>query len=237
MPLRAQPDDGFGAVARSFKDAADQLNDLDAKIRSINHPHLPVNYLYRHAIELFLKSIIVVVHRALRLSRDDQFDPVPQLEVAEKLKPIYTVHGLRDLFNEVRRLLIEHEAAISKRAQTDWSSLPNDLEKWIDTIEQADPASTAFRYPLSPSPKIDAAKSSFKEIDSKELARRMRDEPSKQFGLLLVDNDDNVVRSFTLDDDPMPEVVDALVQASKLLKGAQFGLIMELGTAIVASPF
>lgn len=79
-PLHAQFDSGFGATGNAFKDAAGFLDgDKEANKDNLFNANLPVNFLYRHAIELFLKSAIVIFHRRYsdRLPRG-RFSNVPQ---------------------------------------------------------------------------------------------------------------------------------------------------------------
>jgi hypothetical protein len=65
MPLDAHYDSGFGAVAESFREAATTLR------KAVPDPaffgHLPQSFLFRHSVELFLKSEIIILHRKLRL--------------------------------------------------------------------------------------------------------------------------------------------------------------------------
>ncbi len=70
-PLHVHPDLGFGATADSYKDAADYLEENSQR----NHfnGHLPINFLRRHAAELYLKSAIIIFHRVLQLP----FGPSP----------------------------------------------------------------------------------------------------------------------------------------------------------------
>lgn len=230
MPLDAQPDDGFGVVARSFEDAANHLSTPEANdALSGFHKHLVTNYLYRHAIELYLKSIIVILHRALRLTDN----PTPLVNVNGKDKPIYRVHGVHTLFIEMRRILSEHEAILSTISETKWSAVPDNLEAWIETIEIADPSSDAFRYPKSRAPNTDTQKSGFKELQPDEFERRLKSDASKVFGLVIIDEDNNVSSTFAADDSPIATVGDALANAAKMLGGAQFGLMCELGGKVI----
>jgi hypothetical protein len=147
MPLSRQADDGFGAIGRSFQDAADHLRQTNSEVSARwMHGHLPINYLYRHAIELYLKSMITIAHRRLRLLSDSSaYDPVPRIKVGEKLKPIYNVHGIETLFNEMKRIFVSHRDAIAKIAKTNWSNIPKELDAWIAIVDKIDPASTVFR--------------------------------------------------------------------------------------------
>jgi hypothetical protein len=63
MPLEAHFDGGLGATGDAFEEAAKKLAESAAELPS-SHPHLPINFLHRHAVELYLKSMIVVMHRA-----------------------------------------------------------------------------------------------------------------------------------------------------------------------------
>ncbi|EHW8954897.1 hypothetical protein K3L19_004437, partial [Salmonella enterica] len=51
MPLHMHIDYGFGATAEQFKKSADILSASE----SVKDLGMPVNYLRRHAIELYLK--------------------------------------------------------------------------------------------------------------------------------------------------------------------------------------
>lgn len=57
---------GFGAIGEAFKDGADDLVASEAKPKR-SLAHLPTNFLYRQSVELYLTSMIVVIHRRLRL--------------------------------------------------------------------------------------------------------------------------------------------------------------------------
>jgi hypothetical protein len=66
-PLERHSDDGFGAVGEAFKAAADKLVKADDSQQRMFWNELPVIFLLRHAVELFLKSGIIIVHRRLKL--------------------------------------------------------------------------------------------------------------------------------------------------------------------------
>src|SRR5437879_4221108 len=73
-PLTHQFDDGFGLMGDAFNDAALRLEHSTQQEEFINSS-LPIGYLYRHAIELYLKSIIIVLHRNLGIP----FGPNPAI--------------------------------------------------------------------------------------------------------------------------------------------------------------
>ncbi|MGH9638275.1 MAG: hypothetical protein ACRD72_25860, partial [Candidatus Angelobacter sp.] len=69
MPLEEHYNDGFGAVGDAFRRAAETLNKNNSDGPML-WSHLPEIYLLRHAVELFLKSGIIIMHRKLRLPYD-----------------------------------------------------------------------------------------------------------------------------------------------------------------------
>lgn len=231
MPFSRHADDGFRAVGQAFQDAADCLRTEGGEggPRKM-HGHLPTNYLYRHAIELYRRSMVLTVHRRLHLgSASGDHEPIPQIPVGQSLRPIYNVHSLRALFDEMKRIFTAHRDTIRAFAKTDWSKVPDELGGWIATIDDADPASMVFRYPVSRSPEMDEKKSSIKPVGVAELSARMKVDGPEQLALIMVDQDDNVVESFALDGNPIPELRSALISAAEMLSGAAFGVIMELG--------
>jgi hypothetical protein len=97
--------------------------------------HLPINYLYRHAIELYLKSMIIVAHRRLRLpSTDGAYEPIPKIKVVNNFKKIHNVHGIQALYDEMKRIFVTNRDLIAKIAKTDWTKIPEDLETSIATV-------------------------------------------------------------------------------------------------------
>ena len=91
LPLDRHFDSGFGAVADSFKDAADTLDSTRENTPTLND-HLPISYLYRHAIELYLKSAIIIFHRKLNIPYGDTpASGEPKILDGAKWKPMYQI--------------------------------------------------------------------------------------------------------------------------------------------------
>lgn len=63
MPLHMHIDYGLGATAEQFKESVDILSASE----SVKDLGMPVNYLRRHAIELYLKHLIYVLHRNFKI--------------------------------------------------------------------------------------------------------------------------------------------------------------------------
>jgi hypothetical protein len=68
-------DSGFGAAADSFKDSADALASADIATPNVNS-NLPISFLYRHAIEMYLKSAALIFRRKFRRPYGDTPDTI-----------------------------------------------------------------------------------------------------------------------------------------------------------------
>jgi hypothetical protein len=230
MPLDRHFDAGFGATADSFHQAAKVLDNDGHKCGfGLNGSHLPVFYLYRHANELYLKSILTMLHRRFcsqfpRVRRND----FPSIPVDGKEKRIFQVHSILHLYEALRALLNETADQVRAVGKTDWTNVPADLEKMVMLINDADEASTMFRYPVTLDPLNDAKKSSFKRIHPADAVVEAHNRTNRQMPgvkILALKNDDGeIVEMFIHDEQPMPDVFDALKQLAEMLSGAQFGM-------------
>lgn len=177
-PLEQHYDDGFAAIGDAFREAAKVL----AKETSGKHfgwSHLPELYLLRHAVELYLKSGIVIIHRKLKISYGPEpySSKKPMMLSSGEWKPLFRTHDLCALYAYWKRLITEHKdklTALTKH-KTDMT-VPAEMDAWIDTIGAVDPNNDYFRYPISKHPQNDAGKSPFKEVcvefvESRELMR------------------------------------------------------------------
>lgn len=227
-PFHKHIDDGFGVTADAFRNAADRLVAAEKSATFLNKD-LPICFLYRHAIELYLKSLIVVVHRSLRIQfGDDSPDSEPKLMVGDKWRALNRIHGLRPLFGYLTALLEENKEALEKAGRTDWSTLPTDLSAWIGLIEDTDPSSTLFRYPTTRDPDADRLKSSSKEASVGEIFAQMGPDGKYVRAYIASDENDEVVESYQLDDAPLDSVRDALTGATDMLSGIHAGMRVEL---------
>ncbi|MFO0968162.1 MAG: hypothetical protein U0793_21610 [Gemmataceae bacterium] len=230
MPLDRHFDAGFAATADSFHDAAKALDTDEHKHGfGLNSSRLPVFYLYRHANELYFKSMLTMVHRRFysqfpRVKPDD----FPSITVNDKAKRIFQVHSLLHLHEAFRTLLNDAADQIRALCKTDWTNVPNDVGEMVALINDADEASTMFRYPVTLDPLNDAKKSSFKPIhpaDAAAEAHRRANQKMPGVKVLAIKNDDGeIVETFIHDGQPMPEVFEALKQLAEVLSGAQFGM-------------
>jgi hypothetical protein len=232
MPLDRHYDDGLWATGEAFKDAAQKLSSEHEGKMSFMNAHLPINFLYRHATELFLKSAIVTVHRYFTLpSGDGSHQREPLIKIDGKWRPLHRTHSLKTLLTELDRILTENMDKMKVLTPNDWGC-PAELIAWIDVIEAADGRSTYFRYPKSKGPTVDAEKSSFLPADPEKLVAEMREraESGKKGKVVLglKDDDENIVKAFAMDENPLAELREALVKAAEMMSGCAIGLNEEL---------
>lgn len=145
-PLDQHFDLGFGAMANSFMESADLLSNPEP-VKPFLNSHLPVSYLYRHSVELFLKSSIVILHRALELPYGDTAsDSEPKVFVGTKWRLMFEVHGLVPLNSYARSLFEKHAEILRERTHMAWYIGP-EFDGWINAIEATDSSSTFFSLP------------------------------------------------------------------------------------------
>lgn len=205
-PLYTHIDFEFGRTDDVFRAAADKLEEEDSYRRGIGHEQLPINYLRRHALELYLKSAIVIIHGRLGLPYGEmRATGEPFAFVRDKWRPIQGVHSVRDLWNYLARLFQDEKVFFDSVSRVDWS-FPSELDGWIEEIERLDPRSTFFRYPNPRTPSDDRPKAAMASGSPLEIAKRVKqssDQGPKQF-IVLMDNDDGeVVKSYYYAGEPL----------------------------------
>jgi hypothetical protein len=114
MPLEEHYDDGFGAVGDAFRRAAETLgkNNSDG---AMLWSHLPEIYLLRHAVELFLKSGIIIMHRKLRLPYDSEpySSATPMMMASSgKWRSLFKTHDIPELYGYWKKLIVEHRQTL-----------------------------------------------------------------------------------------------------------------------------
>lgn len=227
MPLDQQFDLGFGMVGDSFKHAGDAVLSPQSESPNLN-PHLPASFLYRHAIELFLKSGIIIFHRKFQLPfGDEPFDGEPKVPVNGKWKAIYTVHGLQDLYSYFRSLFASHASYLSQHTRTNWT-FPPELDKWIAEIEATDSTSTFFRYPITKHRKEDRNKSINKEGNFEDMLAGIGNASKPLKAFLVVNENDEVVKAFQYDSDLAKSMTETLRNAADQLYGCHAAMRGEL---------
>jgi hypothetical protein len=227
-PLNQHYDFGFGATGDAFRDAAETLqNRMEQQGRFFND-QLPVYFLYRHAAELYLKSGIIILHRRLAIPYGETGSSTePQVFDGKGWKSLYHIHDIRAIFSYWKALLENNLPTLKEITRVNWT-LPAEMEDWVSIVQNSDPISTFFRYPLPRNPQMDVTKSSMKPITPDELQRRTSSGEKPVRAFVVFDNDDNIVQSFAYDDTTLDTVGEALVQLVELLYGFHAAMRGEL---------
>lgn len=227
LPLDKHSDDGLGATGEAFEAAATALAAQAETLRTF-HVHLPINFLYRHAIELFLKSMVVVLHRGLAVPYGDHAHDGPAFVMESgKWKAIHKVHSVAVLWEHVQSLIGDHAAELRARCRTDWQAAPEELAGDIAAIEKADASSTYFRYPDARRP-TEEEKSSWKAKHPEDIIASAKTTGKPTMSVLLTLPDGSVTEAFQYDREPLSELSRILVATAKTLAAAHKGLRVEL---------
>jgi len=111
---------------------------------------MPINFLLRHSIELFLKSGIIIIHRRLEIPYGDEPPAgTPMVLDGTKWKAFQQVHSVGTLYGHWKELIEVNAAVLKSMCKfecADWN-VPEKLSACIDFIEKTDTRSTYYRYP------------------------------------------------------------------------------------------
>lgn len=226
-PLHEHFDFGFGATGNAFKDAADRLAQVESE-NELRNLHLPRNFLYRHAVELFLKSAIVIFHRRLGLPYGGvPPDGDPRVRVNGVWRPFTAVHELATLWNYVRQLFGDHRDWLGSNTECDWT-FPDDMDTLIAKVDAADPRSTFFRYPTLGKPSADVSKSVMVKADDPVVESFIEQgKKGKVFGL-IVERAEGDVDGYYFDENAAADFGKTIRELADLLYGVHAALRFEL---------
>lgn len=224
-PFDRHYDGGFGATAEAFDHAAETLS-LSEKEKHASNAHLPLQFLYRHAIELYLKSIIIILTKRLAQHHNTQWTPL-EIQTTKGLRPLFRAHNIGDLYRHFELTLNTNWQILKPMCRTDWSDIPAGLSGWIHTIERHDPAGTFHRYPTDRPSEIEKEKPSFRSVSPEDINNYMTGENPKGVGFVFLNENREIVEAFMSQEKPLKELSDALTKASDILSGAHIGMRME----------
>jgi hypothetical protein len=216
-PFDRHSDDGFGAMASAFLSSSETL--LAADKDSVSHREIPTCFLLRHAAELFLKSTLVVVHRAFAGG-----DAYPAIPIDGKDRPLTSVHGLRPLYAALTESLIRHQVELDARARTKWLPMPTELDEAIATIDRMDARGVFFRYPTE----SNASKSASVPITIEEMAAWDTEKRGYLKAFVVLDQNDAVVEAYHFNAGLLQDELAALKMACEWLNCFHVGLRVEL---------
>jgi hypothetical protein len=217
MPLHRHFDGGFGAIGDAFKEAGDQLgktptNDV--------HRHLPATYLYRHAIEMYLKSMIVIIHEKF-----DRSSQPPLVLYRRKRRPFDSVHTLAGLWDCLKGLLDQHTVAIKATSFELWDELDT-CESWLHRIDADDPSGTLLKYAKSGNQVADRDKESFKPIN--EVFDENTNSTQNFVKALVLEHSSGSVEAYMLDYSPIRELQETVLKCADFLSAVHFAMRCEL---------
>jgi len=141
LNFRSQPESEFGFYANAFHEAAQTLaNEFMGRPGYSDLEALPIVFLYRHALELYFKSVLLVGNQLLEMNGDE----IP----AADIQAVLSSHRLTPLLPHFRKIL---KAA---GFVWNWPDDPHlksfeDLRKVLREVEAVDADSFAFRYPIT----------------------------------------------------------------------------------------
>jgi hypothetical protein len=187
LPMKEKSDFGFGLVASSFLAAADRLKD-DKFAQGFEY--LPICYLRRHSIELFLKSFIILLHKNYKIDYGDvrySSDKPRYKGDNSTWHDLYKEHNLLKLYTYFKSLVdIYYNDIIERTYVTDWPFFNNEYKENIRIITDYDNHSDYFRYPMS----RDMAKDKRKQLSRKVTFEEATAIMKKQKGIFLAFKND-----------------------------------------------
>lgn len=136
LNLMRFPKGELAAYGRSYHEAAQHLVTHMASTHYRDPDACPIVFLYRHAVELYLKAIVHWGNSLLRLNRKPT--------VAHK--NIFTEHRLRVLLKSVQPI-VRFQGWLDGWGDPHFNSF-RDAEKLIGELDEFDPGSYSFRYPV-----------------------------------------------------------------------------------------
>jgi len=221
-PPNTHYDNGLGITADNFQNAAKVLKQQEASTDSI----LPICYLQRHAIELYLKSFIVILHKRYGVPYGMGFsNDKPAIKTNDKWVLLSKVHNLSDLY---QHFIAIHSDLLDKLpTTTDWK-LPKAAEKKIQLVSGSDPKSTYFRYPDASNTVQDSNKQNIQKESMESILKKSKltNEPIKC--VLMYDDNDEITATYNIKSLPMPNVLKALDDLNKLFYGMHAALRYEV---------
>ncbi|SHF83202.1 hypothetical protein SAMN05443549_101503 [Flavobacterium fluvii] len=228
--IELHPDLGFGITADSYYKSAEHLmtNHFE-HYDATQQAEMPQNFLFRHCIELYLKSLIIIFHKKLEInygSVDFNSDD-PEVFIDGKWRKLYSSHFIDKLYEYwLNNLLLPNIQKLNELApKGDWQEYKI-ITNLFKTISKYDQDSSYFRYPITKNSALDIEKNTmqkFKATDNLEgLIKEIQEKKgSKKGGLtmLVFDDEDNITEAFHKAESVLPEVRDALNEVASYFHG------------------
>lgn len=220
--IELHPDFGYGITADSYYKSAEHLMTNHFEHYNITQQaEMPQNFLFRHSIELYLKSLIIIFHKKLKMDYGDlPFDSdQPKIEIeAGKWRNLNTCHFIDVLYDYwLNRLLLPNVAELKKLApKGDWVETKN-ISDLFPIVCKYDQDSSYFRYPITKNSTLDVKKHTMQKFKAgtleefmKEIQKPKSDKEKGGITMLLVDDNDNITEAFNNKENLLTDVRDGL---------------------------
>ncbi|WP_430789076.1 hypothetical protein VBD025_02720 [Virgibacillus flavescens] len=205
---------GFGVTASNFRQTALFLDENYDD--SIYTGEMPILYLYRHSVELFLKSLITIFHRKLELPYKDgevAFDNDLPLIKSEKnqWREITKCHDISTLYRYYLQLIENNKSLLVEKApKGDWNIINPDNQRYVDLIKGYDFDSTFFRYPFTKNKNVDSKKFGVKKVDPKDVLNQFKSKST----LLIFNDDEELVQAHVSTKVDLKDITNAIKELS-----------------------
>ncbi len=169
----------------------------------------------------------MIIHRRLKIPFDKKDSDRPAIRSGNKWESLYTVHSVKKLNTYFKQLVKSNLEKINLLCITDWSTMPHDLSKWINVIDEVDRQSTYFRYPDVRDANQAKRKSDFK-LAARNNISRLLDEGKHIKAFIEVDEKDQLVGFYMRDKEELENLQSTLQQAANSLSAIHFGACCDL---------
>ncbi|WP_276661716.1 hypothetical protein [Syntrophomonas wolfei] len=218
MPLHTHPDHGYGMMGTTYRDAADNITDTK-QYKKDWYSALPVCYLRRHSIELYLKSGIILFHKKFEINfENDSYDSEPKVRMSNgKWELLRKIHNIGVLYDRVNELINSQMEFLTKNTKCIWK-FDDNFMKWINIVNGYDSGSDYFRYPVTRDENRDKRKNAFKE----NTIEGMQDEIASGKGgmvFVLQNSKGEITSLYNHDSSKIDTIYHALENASNQLAG------------------
>tara|TARA_R110001583_G_scaffold194100_1_gene364276 strand:+ start:13058 stop:13756 length:699 start_codon:yes stop_codon:yes gene_type:complete len=216
-------DRGLGISAWHFRDAAKVLLESEKSRDLIS----PISYLQRHAIELYLKSLIYILHRKYSIPFGENYClDNPAIFINGKWRALSNTHNLADLYKYFKYIF---GACLERLPKTTNWTISNKLEDQINLVSGYDPKSTYFRYPKASSKSQDKKKSTVQAMDLESVIKNLNSSTSGPIKCsVMLDSDENIVATYNLTPEPLENVRKVLSEIIDYLNNLHCAFLGEL---------
>lgn len=224
--IELHADDGFGITADSYYANAEHLRTNHfPNYDSTQQAELPQNFLYRHAIELYLKSLIIIFHRTLKIDYGSvSFDSKdPEMFTGNSWRKLYSCHFIDKLYEYwLNYLLLPNIQLLNvKASKGDWQEVKK-ITDLFPIICKYDQDSSYFRYPITKRNSLDSQKHTMQRFKTDtlegfvgEIKEQRGNSRKGSFTMLHFDENDNIVDAFKHVENVLSDVRDALREIAR----------------------